>query len=240
MKKYSSHLGYFDVITACAQNGCPICQLGKREVNKYLDITLYESVTDPDIRDQLRTSLGYCKTHAWLLPTVGKSNYLGIAIIYHDILEIVKHILPQESYSGHSGVFLRLVQALFKRKKPLKAHEYRSLSQQRCPACMVRDETETNALKILLKALAGKNERMQDALKTSDGLCFPHLKQAFTLTQNRMVSEKLMAITQEKIAKIQEDLGEFIRKHDYRFQHESIGEEKESWNRAIHFIVGAD
>ena len=55
-----------------------------------------------------------------------------------------------------------------------------------------------------------------------------------------MVSEKLMAITQEKIAKIQEDLGEFIRKHDYRFQHESIGEEKESWKRAIHFIVGAD
>jgi len=264
MKKYSSHLGYFDVVNTCSQkNGCPICQLGKREVNNYLDITLYESVTDPDICDQWRASLGYCNTHAWLLPTVGKEgeklkfshtqnetlqkqlgpgkkHYLGIALIYHDILEIVKHTLPQESYSRPRSIFLRLVQALFKRKKPLKAHEYRFLSQQRCPACVLRDETETNALKILLEALAEKDERMQDALKTSDGLCFPHLKRAFTLTQNKTASEKLMAITQEKIAEIQGELSEFIRKHDYRFQHEPIGKERESWKRAIHFIVGAD
>jgi hypothetical protein len=43
-----------------------------------------------------------------------------------------------------------------------------------------------------------------------------------------------------RITEIQEDLGGFIRKHAYRFQHEPIGKEKESWKRAIHFIVGAD
>ena len=91
MNKYSSlHLGYFDVVEACGESGCPICRLSRREVKKYLDAILYDCVTDPDIRDGLRDSLGYCHTHGWQLSTVGRGYLLGISIIYEDVLDVVQ------------------------------------------------------------------------------------------------------------------------------------------------------
>lgn len=240
MEKYSPHLGYFDIIAACAQPGCPVCQLGNKVVRGYLDMILYESVADPDIRDQLRASLGYCKQHAWLLPKIGKGNFLGVAIIYQDLLGIVNKTLPQVRQSRLRKGFARLGQRFFIRKKSPQPHEYRVLPEQNCPACALRDETEANVLKIMIKALVKKDEEMQNALKKSDGLCLPHVRQALTVTQNTTATNILIALTEEKIAEIQEYLKEFIRKHDYRFQHEQIGREKESWKQAITFIVGTE
>jgi hypothetical protein len=35
------------------------------------------------------------------------------------------------------------------------------------------------------------------------------------------------------------ELGEFIRKNDYRFSAENVGKEKDSWLRAIELVSGA-
>lgn len=240
MKQYAPQLGYFDIIAACDQPGCPICQLGQQVINDYLDMVLYESVADPKTRDQLRASLGYCNLHAWWLSKVGKGSTLGVAIIYQDLLEVLDTILPQMKQKKQPGVLQRVFR-LFRRNKPLKPQEYRVQHvQQPCPACVLRHETETNVLKIMMAALAKTDEQLQEGLKRSDGICFTHIKQALEVTQDATAIQSLIAITASNIGEIREELAELIRKHDYRFQHESMGSEKESWKRAINLLVGIE
>ena len=46
-----------------------------------------------------------------------------------------------------------------------------------------------------------------------------------------------MSIHVEKMKKLRAELGEFIRKNDYRFIHEGFGAERDSWRRAV--VMGA-
>ena len=232
MKKYSSpHLGYFDVVEACQEAGCPICRLSRREVTKYLDAILYDCVTDPDIRDVLRRSLGYCHTHGWQLSTVGRGYLLGISIIYEDVLDVVQTDL-QKMHPGQSKG--NPLTRLFSGNRGRADYD----SHERCPACLVVEEVETLGLKLLCKALGEHDETMLNALKGSEGLCLQHLRQAFTLISDSAVGDELIAVTRERIANIRIGLKEFIRKNDHRFQHEPIGDERDSWKHALSFLVG--
>jgi DNA-binding transcriptional MerR regulator len=91
----------------------------------------------------------------------------------------------------------------------------------------------------MLKALAQDDERMQAALRSSAGLCLPHLRRALALARDPAAFERLLAITQEKMAELAGELDEFIRKNDYRFSQEGFGAEGDSWRRAIAWMVGA-
>jgi hypothetical protein len=236
MKKYSSpHLGYFDVVEACQEPGCPVCRLSSREVKKYLDAILYDCVTDPDIRDELRRTLGYCHMHAWQLSTVGRGYLLGVSIIYEDVLDIVQSELSRFRPQKSNGNPLK---RLFSNKKGGSSAE-ENLPRPRCPACIVTDNVEMQALKVLCKALHDKDEAMNRALASSEGLCLQHLRQAFAYISDAAVGDILVAVTRERITDIRAGLKEFIRKNDHRFQHEPIGSERDSWKHALSFLVGA-
>jgi hypothetical protein len=240
MKKYAPHLGHFSLIEACAQTGCPICFVGKNAVQHYLVMVLYDYVDDPDLREYLCNAWGYCHTHAWMLSSVERGNLLTIALMYHDILDRdTKRALIRINEKKRNGFLSRLLHGILKRKHPKDPIPHLP-RQHQCPACELGHELETNALKILLKAFAKGDEQMQNALRNSDGLCFPHLRRALELTQNTVVLEILLTLTREKHDEVRQELREFIRKHDYRFQHEPIGDEKYSWKRAINLIVGAE
>jgi hypothetical protein len=66
-----------------------------------------------------------------------------------------------------------------------------------------------------------------------------HLRQAFTYISDAAVGEVLIAVTRDQITTIRTGLKEFIRKNDHRFQHEPVGNERDSWKHAISFLVGA-
>ncbi len=235
MNKYSSpHLGYFDVVEACQESGCPICRLSRREVKKYLDAILYDCVTDPGIRDVLRLSRGYCHTHGWQLSTVGRGYLLGISILYEDVLDVVQTDLKKMRPGQAKGNALT---RLFSAKKSISDSAVHD-QQPRCPACLVVDEVETMGLKLLCKALGEDDEAMLNALKASEGLCLQHLRQAFALISDSAVGDILITVTHARITNIRAGLKEFIRKNDHRFQHETIGDERDSWKHALSFLVG--
>jgi hypothetical protein len=233
---------YFDVLDACAKPGCPLCRLSEQVVNRYLDAILYESVNDPGIREQLHRSLGYCSEHAWRLPDTGGGASLGIAIIYRDLLGQILKRLGKARFVPTHKLSLRQAQEFLDLGKPAAATEaaVQSLqSEAACPACGERDRMETIALIAMLKALAQEDERMQAALKSSAGLCLPHLRRALELARDQAAFERLLAIAQEKMAELAGELDEFIRKNDYRFNKEGFGAEGESRRRAIAWMVGA-
>ena len=197
-------------------------------------------VDAPDLRQQLCDSWGYCHKHAWGLSKVERGNVLTISIMYQDILEreaqkaLVR--LGGKKAGKTSG---GLLQGLFKGKKQETSPQQHPFQTQ-CPACELSGEIEVNALSILLKALAEKDTQIQDGLNSSDGMCFPHLHQGLEMTSEQHVIEFLVTFSKEKLTGIREELKELIRKNDYRFQHEPVGEEKDSWKRAISLIVGSE
>ena len=54
----------FNLIEACRQPGCPVCRVEEHSVERYLDNQFYENVNNPDFRNTLRLSIGFCREHA--------------------------------------------------------------------------------------------------------------------------------------------------------------------------------
>ena len=49
----SRHSGYYEVLEALAEGGCPVCGLAARSVRQRLASLSYEQVNDPAVRDEL-------------------------------------------------------------------------------------------------------------------------------------------------------------------------------------------
>ena len=73
--------------------------------------------------------------------------------------------------------------------------------------------------------------------KHSSGLCIPHLKRILPkLDGNR---RGIVLLHQHDcLEKLRGELAEFIRKNDYRFRDEVIGDEGDSYKRAADMISG--
>jgi hypothetical protein len=65
-----------------------------------------------------------------------------------------------------------------------------------------------------------------------------HLDRARATTRNMRALERLWEVQNACMQSLLEELSEFIRKHDYRFTREGMGEEGTSWIRAIEMVAG--
>ncbi|GAK54078.1 hypothetical protein U14_05355 [Candidatus Moduliflexus flocculans] len=236
MKDYVPHLGDVAVLEACAQPGCPICRLKNESERKYLVLVLHDYVDAPDLREEFCQAWGYCHAHAWGLSTLERGNLLTVAIMYQDVLEReTKPVLERQNAAALTGGGLR---RLFG-KKEQDAPAGFIPPHTPCPACRLGELVETNAINILLSGLAKQEARMRQTLRASDGLCLAHLQKALLLGKDAAVREYLLSQAKAQLAEILAELKEFARKHDYRFQHEEIGEERRCWQRAITLITGS-
>jgi hypothetical protein len=93
-------------------------------------------------------------------------------------------------------------------------------------------------LATMINTLEKKNERMVGGFAASAGLCFPHLVRGLELAKTPARSAPLLAQTRAELDALLGQLGEFIRKRDYRFASEGYGEERDSWVRAVGRMVG--
>ena len=131
---------------------------------------------------------------------------------------------------GIAIIYKRIIDDLLSRlRKSLKPP-----IRKQCPACSIYDESEIRYLGALndhwneLKSLFGK----------SSGLCVSHFYMAIDLMKTDGKSRELRGIQMQKLEELSKELGEFSRKHDYRYKDEAWGNEKDSWQRAIRLING--
>jgi len=206
---------YFDLRSACSQPGCPVCRIEQSAVRHFLDALLYEQVNDPKVRDHLRASFGFCQEHAWMAADDLRGNALGLAIIYDDIL----------------GAALDQLGA------PPAGRGRSSVPHRPCPACEQRKTTGHRTISVLAEHASDSD--LTSALRSSDGLCLPHLRLALNEVRDAAARESLLALHRERFARLRAELAEFIRKNDYRFMHEKTGAEGDSWRRAIGVVAGS-
>jgi hypothetical protein len=232
---------YYDIIEACGQPGCPLCRIVENVGFRFLTASLHGGdVTDPEIRAKYSQSMGFCHRHAWLLPQTGGGAKLGIAIIYRDFINQVDQALARAKYTPPGSLSLTRAQEKLNRRQPATATAalVKSLQPAKpCPACAQETELETLALTTLLDFLPA-DKRLLTAFKSAGGLCLPHLRRALELARSESAFTLLVAIAREKLVNLEAELDEFVRKHDYRYQHEKFEAEGDSWARALARMVG--
>lgn len=225
----AASINYHNVMQACNELGCPLCRLAENSVDAYLRALMYELVTDPEARDQIRDTLGFCNPHAHRLLTFTGSA-LGIGIIYRDVvntvieqLEAVRFLPPHGPPFRRAAAGEAALQALSPRKP--------------CAVCDQQEKMELLALRAMVDGLG--DEQLQAALRASAGLCLPHLRRALGAVRSPAAFDTLVAISRDRYAALRSELDEYIRKNDYRFQHEGMGAEGNSWQRAVHAMAGS-
>ncbi|MCD6290505.1 MAG: hypothetical protein J7M34_08380 [Anaerolineae bacterium] len=219
---------YHQLLEALQEPGCPICRLGQRAAEQYLDGLLYESVNDVGLRERIRKARGLCHRHAWMLANIHGGS-LGIAIIYRDVLHAVLQELPQRA-----GVERHL--SFWPTSSQGETQAQRLAPQGPCPACEQQAEMERIYIQELLRRL--DDLTLRPAFEASAGLCLPHFRSALRQAENSAQRRALIEAQRPIWQRLLDELDEFIRKNDYRFRDEGFGAEGDSWLRALATISG--
>jgi hypothetical protein len=228
---------YFNLLDAFEIEGCPVCRLVEDAVERYIDGVSYEFVGDLEIRDRLRSSLGFCNHHAyqWL----ASSQVLGTAQIYADVLAQINAGLGRMAFR-RPGVLSSLAARLDPQAAPepdLRSGSGVIEAKARCPVCDVQEQAEKMIVASLLDWLSDPD--FAAAYSQSSGLCLPHLRDGLQGAKRRETFEALRAKAMAGNELLITQLKEIIRKHDYRFQGEPAGDEIGAGERAVRQVVGA-
>jgi hypothetical protein len=205
---------------ALAQPGCPVCRLAVRSVGRWLASVAYDQVNDVDLRNELRAARGFCNAHAhrWLAEV---HSVLGTAIVYADLLKTSLRELDGDN--GQRGGLWRAILGT------------QAADVANCPACRAQTEAEERFLSALL-AISAADAR---AVNGSEGVCLKHVRAA--LRHGGPGAERLLEQTRSAIERLLADLGEVIRKEDYRFRDEPRTDaERTAPSRAIARAAGAE
>ncbi len=229
---------YLEIREALAQPGCPFCRLQARSADRYLDGVLWEMVLDLEVRADLNQARGYCPQHGWLLVRTGAA--LGVAIMTQGVLNALLGVLASHPLEGAPDSILQGLRRSLDREaaSPATARLVADLAPQvPCPVCSHLQSLEKQLASTLLAHLEGPGA-LVEVYRASDGLCLAHfrgaLKHALSVRQAQLLVDAQQAIWRQLHA----ELGEFIRKKDYRFRDEAFGSEKDAWRRALEAISG--
>jgi hypothetical protein len=210
---------YFELKDALDAGGCPLCRLRDQTSDSYLHALIYEGVTDPPLREELRNARGLCHRHAWRQAN-RHGSVLGLAIIYQDVTNTLAKILEGELPNRRLNR-----QGLVRRLGP----------SAECPACRLERIALPRTIKTLLSYLDDAD--IQAGYRAGGGLCLPHLQA--TLNQANDAQARTLAEWQlAAYSELRDQLNELIRKHDHRFKGEPIGVEGDSWRRAVARMAG--
>lgn len=224
------HTPFFELVDAQRLAGCPICRLAYRTTDRYLDMLLYEAVLDPDVREKLKSSYGFCREHvAMLHGRPGRS--LGIALIYESVLRRLTGILAEGSLER--GSFADRLRGRAATGVPLAN---RLKPEEPCPACTVQKKAERDYAALLVASI--DDERLASAYASSDGLCLPHLAMALEHVTDEVTLKRILEPQVERYRTMLADLSEYIRKCDHRFRGEPFGPEGDVWLRVMNTMAG--
>lgn len=228
MSKESAY--YQELQQILAMPGCPVCHVGHKSAHGQLDALLWDSVNDPESREKIGHTLGFCSEHSRELLTF-QGERLGATIIEQAVLKEALQRLQQGRPTQASGWRQRL--AVDVRRQGSEPAERPG---GRCPVCANQAEIEARSLRSLLEHLVDDLDR---PLAAAGGLCWPHLDQALRSTSDARVRSALVEVHGQVWETLIAQMGEFIRKRDYRFSHETItDEESVAVERAIAVLTG--
>ena len=219
---------------AFGQKGCAFCRLLDESADKFVDAVLWEMVNDPKTRLELRHTRGYCPEHSQMLIRPGAA--LGTAILMKDVVNTLQKEVQNSRLWGDESSLRSLRGAIGGKRPSAKTAELlqKLEPQATCPACV----NVADLKKHLIKSFTQNLNQLAEPYQQSDGLCLSHFKELLAETGNVDTAQTLLQAQMHIWERLDAELAEFIRKNDYRFQHEGFGTEKDSWMRGVEAIAG--
>jgi hypothetical protein len=224
---------YYDMLEALPKPGCAICNLLLVHTHRYIDAILYECVLDPDIQTAFRARRGLCNEHSWYL-TRFKGVQLGVAILYEAALEEIVQLIEQ---NGIEPVIRSTVERfLGPNNRHGAALGERLAPHTTCFVCKSVALAEQRYVEVITRHIT--DAPLCEAYRNSEGLCLPHFRQVLAQVHHSDHLKTIVSIQKSIWLKLKTELSELIRKHSYEYAHEPMGDEMNSWLRAIARLAG--
>jgi len=205
---------YGEIATAVEQGGCPLCTLRDRGLYRALFPLLYELTNEPGVREHIRESRGFCFRHTWNLYEISAHDPLvygvPVAIFYEDLLR-----QERESLSA----------------------SHRPAGTKGCPGC--EQEREIDALFIPKLRELLREPGFRAEWDKGGPLCLPHYWKLLEGQERAPWRDYVVGRQRELVDRLLTELREYLRKQDYRFQHELRRSDETAWIRALELMVGA-
>lgn len=232
-------LTVIELKTALGEAGCPICTQKKRGTQRSLAFYLSERYMDRPAREKLMDAYGFCPPHLFMMASQemrSAGEPLGINLAYEQLSGRTRQALQQwQAKELHVPRVLRWLRRLLRGSTaplPMK---------QPCPICASVDEHVDRALAAMMEEINRNTEDICLPYQHGDGICLPHLRQAldvfaadFPHAAEFLVQDALTRLEQQ-----QAEMGEYIRKHNWKYRGEALtpGEER-AWRKTIAFYSG--
>lgn len=226
-------MSYFNLIDAFSETGCPVCRLLRSDAEHALDSLLYENANDADSHREFREGRGLCNTHGWQLARF--SGYsLGTAVLYRATVNEVLKVIDQAG--KHQPIAQKWMQQKGGLSGTALADGLEPVSP--CFVCKLLGTAELTYVQVFAQSLADK--KFVAAYRTSDGLCLPHFRHVLRGLDrvNADGIQILLAVQRALWDALETDLKEFEDKSSAGRMHEPMGEEGDSWRRAIGSMAG--
>lgn len=217
---------YFDLLELLqSADGCAVCHLLKRSIKRYIDALLYEYINKTQTHQAIRASRGLCNQHQWDLQA-GQGHSLQVAILCRTALDEVLTITQEGQNNGTS--FKRLL------GRASLADALEPTNQ--CMVCEYMNDTET----VLLKMVADNinDSRFLEAYEDSGGFCLAHVKGLMREVKSGDKASQFITLQRRIWQALHDELDLLIRKNDVEYADQVIGEEGDSWRRAIRYLSG--
>jgi len=222
--------GYFDLIETFPADGCAMCRLTERDVQRHLDSIIYEHVTDPLLHAKFRASRGLCMAHGKMLIQPG--NSLGVATLYEAVVDELTKIAQNITSISPTRGFSRLVSA----KSSGNALADALSPDQPCIGCETQSASEIRYAQTLAEHIT--DPKLHTAYAESRGLCLTHFRITLNEAKNAASAKRLISTQTDIWGKLRAELAEFRRKYDFQNVDEAIGAEGDSWKRAVLLVGG--
>ena len=227
---------------ACEREGCPVCTVVLEYLDRFIDNWEYEGFSDVHHRHELIRSRGFCPLHTWQLAQ--RSNGFRLGLIYNEILTDVEQQLDRDCRQRVATDDAVKREAGFKRWRRTWFHRGNGAHKKveprfdLCPFCRSRANVEQRVISTLVQQL--RSEEVRQLLSGSTGLCLVHLEQTRQQAEKAepTLERYILACQLTCIRRVQEDVRELVRKHDYRFSDEPRGGEMLSWRRGAELCAG--
>lgn len=203
---------------------CPICGFVTQAIRQHIDSLFYEMVNDIPTREAIRKSAGFCRPHSLLVAE--QADALGTALIYADVLKNELTTLDEGQFDrppNTVGAVARILDGSMPGRTP-------------CPVCREERGQAEIAADALLEGV--RHQAFVSAFESSAGLCLPHFRLTFLRARDPVAWRRVLEVERTALARMTSDLQALARRYDYRNAGEEIGDESDSWRRALYMAAG--
>lgn len=216
--------------TVAATCLCPMCRLHGDLNEKELERILGAAMMEPDVRIETNRQ-GFCHPHYKAM--LGRKNRLGLALMLESHLDVLQKELRDGFLSGNiKGAG----------SKPLARME---VLENGCYLCGRIDMHFSHMVDTVVYLFAS-DDAFRKKMEKQSYYCLPHFRQLALHAKSKLNRKEYTAFyrTIEEtelayLATLGEDVSWFCRKFDYRYENEPWGNAKNSPERAVLFLRGA-